>query len=239
MKKCPECGTYVPDDNRFCTSCGASLADAQSVMDEVKEEVAGTSEEESQEAEESTEEAVSETAEEAEPVAAEEEENKEEEPLAASFAPVPPQTDIVPAVVPATDYSGSSSYSEQTSSTESSSIPGSKSGIEERSIVVCILLSLVTCGIYSYYWVYKLNEEINQLSGEQGTSGGMVILFDIITCGIYSWYWMYRMGERVDIMKRDPNGSSNIIYLVLGIFDLGIVSLCLMQDSINKQIKTA
>ena len=88
-----------------------------------------------------------------------------------------------------------------------------------------------------YYWVYKLNEEINQLSNVKGTSGGMVILFDIISCGFYAWYWMFRMGERVDIMKNDKNGNSNIIYLLLSIFGLGIVSIALMQDAVNKQIK--
>ena len=32
------------------------------------------------------------------------------------------------------------------------------------------------------------------------------------------------------------NGSSGILYLILGIFGLGIVSYCLMQDTINKAI---
>ena len=100
------------------------------------------------------------------------------------------------------------------------------------------MLSIVTCGIYGLYWLYKLNEEINQLSGtKDGTSGGMVILFSIISCGFYLWYWLYKMGERVDIMKSDNNGSSNIIYLILGIFDLGIIAYCLMQDSINKVVR--
>ena len=48
---------------------------------------------------------------------------------------------------------------------------------------------------------------------------------------------MFRMGERVDRMKGDPNGNTNIIYLLLSIFGLGIVSIALMQDSVNKAIR--
>ena len=66
---------------------------------------------------------------------------------------------------------------------------GSKSGIQERNIGICILLWFVTCGIYTLYWVYKLNEEINRLSDtKDGTSSGLVLLFDIISCGFYAWY---------------------------------------------------
>lgn len=32
---------------------------------------------------------------------------------------------------------------------------------EDRSLVTYILLSLVTCGIYGYYFIYKLAEEVN------------------------------------------------------------------------------
>lgn len=44
---------------------------------------------------------------------------------------------------------------------------------EDRSLVTYILLSLVTCGIYGYYFIYKLAEEVNiacEGDGEQ-TSG--------------------------------------------------------------------
>ncbi|MBQ9360493.1 MAG: DUF4234 domain-containing protein [Lachnospiraceae bacterium] len=113
-------------------------------------------------------------------------------------------------------------------------------GGTNRNIALCIIFSIITCGIYGIYWMYVLNEEINSLSGEQnGTSGGLVILFSIITCGIYSWYWLYRMGERTDIIKQNmgnPPSSSAILYLILGIFGLGIVDYALMQDTINNAV---
>lgn len=104
---------------------------------------------------------------------------------------------------------------------------------QRRSIPVCIILTLVTCGIYGFYWVYKLNEDVNDLARDrEATGGGLVILFMIITCGIYGWYWLYKMGEKCNRIRQD-NGSSHILYMVLGIVGLAIVSYALIQDTIN------
>ena len=113
---------------------------------------------------------------------------------------------------------------------------GTTAGIMPRNLVLAIVFSFLTCGIYSIYWMIKLNDEVNQICGDtQATGGGLVFLFTLITCGIYGWYWMYKMGEKCDQIK-GVNGSSGILYLILGIFGLGIVSYCLMQDTINKAI---
>ena len=48
---------------------------------------------------------------------------------------------------------------------------------EDRSLVTYILLSLVTCGIYGYYFIYKLAEEVNiacEGDGEQCTDPQML-----------------------------------------------------------------
>ncbi len=107
-----------------------------------------------------------------------------------------------------------------------------------RNIALCIVFSIISCGIYSLYWMYVLNEEMNAITGDsRGTSGGLVILFSILTCGIYTWYWYYKMGEKVDFIKERsgmPSSSSPILFLILGIFGLGIVNFALMQDTINK-----
>lgn len=59
---------------------------------------------------------------------------------------------------------------------------------EDRSLVTYILLSLVTCGIYGYYFIYKLAEEVNiacEGDGEQTSGLVAFILLSFITCGIY------------------------------------------------------
>lgn len=111
-------------------------------------------------------------------------------------------------------------------------------GIQERNIVVALLLSFITGGIYGLYWLYCLTEDTNKLSGDpNATSGGMVILLSLITCGIYTWYWMYKRGEILDqfLMSRGiPGGDKAVLYLVLSICGVGIASYCLIQNELNK-----
>ena len=82
----------------------------------------------------------------------------------------------------------------------------------------------------------KMNNEINQLADEpNATSGGMVLLFTLITFGIYKLYWLYRMGERCDRIK--GTSSTEILYVVLGIFGLDIIDYALIQDTINHAVE--
>ena len=111
-------------------------------------------------------------------------------------------------------------------------------GIEERSIAMCIILSFVTCGIYLYYWLYKMTEETNMLEGDpHAASGGTSILLGIVTCGIYFLYWYYKRGEILDnyyVRRGYPPTSNAVLYLVLSIFGLGMVSMALCQNELNK-----
>lgn len=110
--------------------------------------------------------------------------------------------------------------------------------VKEKNIVLSIIFSLITCGIYMYYWMFSINEDVNALAkDDNATGGGMVILFAILTCGIYTIYWMYKMGEKCDVISGEPNGNRKWIYLILSLCGLGIVNYCLIQDTINKHSK--
>ena len=112
----------------------------------------------------------------------------------------------------------------------------SKTGVQPRSLVTAIVLSIVTCGIYGIYWFVCLTNEMNKLSGRPNdTNGGTAFFLNLITCGIYFYYWAYKMGEKRDVIARE-NGSSNILYLVLAFVGLSIVVNCLLQDAINKVV---
>lgn len=69
-----------------------------------------------------------------------------------------------------------------------------------RSLLTWFLLTLVTCGIYDLYFVYKLAQDTNAMcAGDGEETPGIVpyILLSIVTCGFYALYWDYKLGNRL------------------------------------------
>ena len=110
--------------------------------------------------------------------------------------------------------------------------------VPTRDIAMCIILSIVTCGIYSLYWYYMLNEDTAAVSGEpKFVEGGVLILLTIVTCGIYGIYWCYKIGEMMDrarAARGEMTSNLSLLYLILSVFGLSIIAYCLMQSDINK-----
>lgn len=113
--------------------------------------------------------------------------------------------------------------------------------VKERNIAVCIVLTIITCGIYGIYWFIVLTDEINMASGEPGTSGGLSFLLALVTCNIYGIYWAYKMGQQLQVAKErngmGPGSDNSILYLILSVVGLGIVAYALMQNELNSMSK--
>lgn len=113
-----------------------------------------------------------------------------------------------------------------------------KVNIQERKIVTCIILSIVTCGIYGLVWFFNMVNDLNTAApSPDDKTPGTVLLLSIVTCGIYGMIWIYKAGEKVDRI-RTQNGeapsSSAVTYLLLSLFGLSIVAECLIQTELNK-----
>ena len=104
--------------------------------------------------------------------------------------------------------------------------------IQKRSIGVCILLSIITCGIYGFYWMYCINQDAETVSGSKEVDGGMLILLIIVTCGIYGIFWLYKTGNTLETVN-GRNGSLGILCLVLSILGLSLISIALLQNELN------
>lgn len=100
-----------------------------------------------------------------------------------------------------------------------------------RSLVKYILLSLVTCGIYSYFFIYQLAKDVNIIcAGDGKETAGLVkfILLSIVTCGIYSLIWMYGIGNRLAEnaprygLNFTENGTTILMWYIFGILLCGI-----------------
>ena len=106
---------------------------------------------------------------------------------------------------------------------------------QNRSVAMCIVLTLVTCGIYGFYWMYCIHRDVQEVcSYPMQTEGGMVIVFTLLTCGIYGVYWCYKMGQFLHEARGTPGGSQAIAYLLLSLFGLDIIALALMQSELNR-----
>ena len=56
--------------------------------------------------------------------------------------------------------------------------------VKQRNIALCIIFTIITCGIYGIYWFICLSNDANTVSQTAGTSGGMAFLLTMVTCGM-------------------------------------------------------
>ncbi|MEG1992575.1 MAG: DUF4234 domain-containing protein [Acetivibrio sp.] len=112
--------------------------------------------------------------------------------------------------------------------------------MKRKSLPVCIILSIVTCGIYDIYWFICLTNEANELSSQtNATNGGVAFLLTLITCNIYGIFWAYQMGAKLDEAKTKRgilSSNSAILYLILELL-FPIIGWILMQSEINRLIE--
>jgi hypothetical protein len=108
--------------------------------------------------------------------------------------------------------------------------------MKERNVAVCIILSIITCGIYAIYWMYTISEDMVMVNETYTMSGAKVVLLSLVTCGIYGIFWAYKVGGMLNEegQRRNVNTSSNpakcLVWYFLGV----VVALAIMQSDINK-----
>lgn len=97
----------------------------------------------------------------------------------------------------------------------------------DRGLLGYIVLSILTCGIYSYYFIYSVARDVNTAcAGDGKSTGGLLqfILLSILTCGIYSWWWQYSLGNRLAAnaprygLSFTENGTTILLWLLFGSF---------------------
>ena len=106
--------------------------------------------------------------------------------------------------------------------------------VNRRNVGVCILLSLVTLGIYAIYWMYLLVKNIRALKHDDSSCTGEMLCLLLIP--FYGLYWWYTKGNEVKNLLEEQNykiASTGTLYLVLNILFLGIVAMAIMQNDFN------
>lgn len=70
-------------------------------------------------------------------------------------------------------------------------------------IHLLLLLNILTCGLFYYYWIYKTTKEIKDFTGKEDINPLIEVLLGFFTCGLYFKYWYYKYGKVV--YKEMPN----------------------------------
>ena len=120
---------------------------------------------------------------------------------------------------------------------------------DNRSFWVYLLLSIVTCGLYSIYFWYVYVEDLNTIfygDGEDSPNYIIVLLLSWVTCGIYGVYWRYKQANRMYRESYDrygvmieENGSAILLWTLLGYLTGGIGQLVADYFMIQNLNKTA
>lgn len=102
----------------------------------------------------------------------------------------------------------------------------------KRNLVTCVLLTILTCGIYPFFWMYGMYSDINR-ELKENNSAGVDILLMFLTCGIWTIWCIYKYSKKVGEITGEDN---SLICLICMLFSAGLISYCIMQNQINNYI---
>lgn len=117
----------------------------------------------------------------------------------------------------------------------------------ERSIAGLLILSLVTCGLYGFAWLYHIGDDLRKRLGRDEPHAGLDVLLTIVTCGLWGVYVAYKYPKLIDEIERKaglPESNLSLVCLLLTVFSLwkvyglGLISLVLMQNQLNRLWRT-
>lgn len=106
--------------------------------------------------------------------------------------------------------------------------------MKQRNFWMYLLLSIVTCGIYSLYYWYVFTDDLNRICAEKVPNDKpsmnylLVILLSIITCNIFYYFWLYQQGNRMQDASRGygrnfhENGTTYLLWCLFGILLCGL-----------------
>jgi hypothetical protein len=108
----------------------------------------------------------------------------------------------------------------------------------EKNIVVCVILSFVTLGLYNLFWQAHQIRVWNKLLGWEKYGFWKWLLLTLVTFGLYHIYHEYLMGQDMVLIQRRLGGhvSENLplISVVLAALAVPFVADAIQQHELHK-----
>jgi hypothetical protein len=126
-----------------------------------------------------------------------------------------------------------------------SNIPAAQAPFKgkERSIPLALVLSLLTCGVYGFVWMYHIGHDLRTSLRQSDPRPALDVFLTVLTCGLWGIFVAYRypvliteLQQRRGLRKNDVSLVSVLLALfgIWGVYGLGLVSLALIQNELNK-----
>ena len=119
---------------------------------------------------------------------------------------------------------------------------------QERSPIKVLLLLLVTCGLYYFYWVYVTSRDLDAALGETDIDPAIHVLLFLLTGTLWGFAWdIITAREIAKLQARSglPVKDDTVVWLVLDILGagpvvgLGLLVPLLQQAALNDIYRSA
>ena len=105
-----------------------------------------------------------------------------------------------------------------------------------------LLLNVVTCGIYSFYWWYKMAKQQNEMAEQVGVKKIMgfipAFLLGCVTCGIFLtvWYFLFMKQETALAEAKGvslvPSNNTFVMFLMVFVPIYGFYAICTSSNNL-------
>lgn len=113
----------------------------------------------------------------------------------------------------------------------------------KTDVIRSVLLTIITCGVYSLVWKHRQLKCVNTLIESDKYSFPKWLALSTITCGVYNFYHTYVLARDIvwleEVYQIPCDKSLPTASLVISLLGLWIVSEAIMQKELNALIDKA
>lgn len=105
---------------------------------------------------------------------------------------------------------------------------------EHEDITACVLISVMTLGLYQLVWIHRLCKKVKLLAGEPKNSKKEMALIALVP--FYLPYWMLRSGKKLSENAKKLNihlSNDGLFYLLFSLCGLSVFAVAMMQKNFN------
>lgn len=113
--------------------------------------------------------------------------------------------------------------------------------MQKRNVGLMILISIITCGIWFWYWLYKLADDIYTITNTDNTAG-LDLIICLVTCGIAVIYFVYKYNAMLVTYQTTHNLivlDNGLVVVLLSLFGLSIISFAILDNEVGKIINSS